>query len=51
MYAYTDQSELAPKKIRGRLMSIQQFAIALGTCISYWIDYAFMNVSGSTGWR
>ncbi|KAI8091633.1 general substrate transporter [Thamnidium elegans] len=45
------QSEIAPKKIRGRLMSIQQFAIALGTCISYWVDYAFVNVPGSTGWR
>lgn len=48
---YTDQSELAPKNIRGRLMSIQQFAITLGTCISYWVDYAFVNVPGSTGWR
>ncbi|KAG2208893.1 hypothetical protein INT47_011033, partial [Mucor saturninus] len=45
------QSELAPKNIRGRLMSIQQFAITLGTCISYWVDYAFVNVPGSTGWR
>ncbi|CAO3606715.1 unnamed protein product [Mucor hiemalis] len=45
------QSEIAPKNMRGRLMSIQQFAITLGTCISYWLDYAFVNVPGSTGWR
>ncbi|KAL7318466.1 hypothetical protein PS15m_001707 [Mucor circinelloides] len=37
--------------MRGRLMSIQQFAITLGTAISYWIDYAFVNVPGSVGWR
>lgn len=46
-----DQSEIAPKDMRGRLMSIQQFAITLGTAISYWIDYAFVNVPGSVGWR
>ncbi|CAO0802900.1 unnamed protein product [Mucor circinelloides] len=45
------QSEIAPKDMRGRLMSIQQFAITLGTAISYWIDYAFVNVPGSVGWR
>jgi hypothetical protein len=32
-------------------MSIQQFAITLGTCCSYWLDYAFVDVPGSTGWR
>jgi MFS family permease len=32
-------------------MSIQQFAITLGTAISYWLDYAFVNVPGSMGWR
>ncbi|KAI8989445.1 hypothetical protein BDB01DRAFT_848617 [Pilobolus umbonatus] len=46
-----DQSELAPKHMRGRLISIQQFAIALGICLSYWLDYLFVNVNGSTGWR
>jgi MFS family permease len=32
-------------------MSIQQFAITLGTAISYWVDYAFANIQGSMGWR
>lgn len=32
-------------------MSIQQFAITLGTAISYWFDYAFVSTPGSTGWR
>lgn len=45
------QSELAPKTMRGRLISIQQFAISLGICLSYWLDYLFVNVGGSSGWR
>ncbi|OBZ91196.1 High-affinity glucose transporter [Choanephora cucurbitarum] len=45
------QSEIAPKNMRGRLMSIQQFAITLGTAFSYWMAYAFVDVPGSTGWR
>ncbi|KAG1323391.1 hypothetical protein G6F62_009685 [Rhizopus arrhizus] len=46
-----DQSEIAPKNMRGRLMSIQQFALTCGMALSYWIDYKFVDVSGSTGWR
>ncbi|EIE87557.1 hypothetical protein RO3G_12268 [Rhizopus delemar RA 99-880] len=45
-----DQSEIAPKNMRGRLMSIQQFALTGGMALSYWIDYKFVDVSGSTGW-
>jgi hypothetical protein len=37
--------------MRGRLMSIQQFALTCGMALSYWIDYKFVDVSGSTGWR
>ncbi|KAI8098349.1 general substrate transporter [Gilbertella persicaria] len=37
--------------MRGRLMSIQQFAITLGTAVSYWLSYAFVDASESTGWR
>lgn len=48
---FLDQSEIAPKNMRGRLMSIQQFTMTLGIAVAYWIDYAFMDVDGSTGWR
>lgn len=51
IYYYVDQSEIAPKAMRGRLMSTQQFAITFGTAMSYWFDYAFVSLSGSTGWR
>ncbi|KAK9311888.1 general substrate transporter, partial [Lipomyces starkeyi] len=33
------QSEIAPRKIRGRLVSFQQFAIALGMVIQYFIQF------------
>ncbi|EIE91595.1 hypothetical protein RO3G_16306 [Rhizopus delemar RA 99-880] len=46
-----DQSEIVPKNMRGRLMSIQQFTTTLGIAASYWVDYAFANVDGSMGWR
>ncbi|KAG1504870.1 hypothetical protein G6F46_000686 [Rhizopus delemar] len=45
------QSEIVPKNMRGRLMSIQQFTTTLGIAASYWVDYAFANVDGSMGWR
>lgn len=32
-------------------MSTQQFTITLGTAMSYWFDYAFVNLSGSISWR
>lgn len=48
---FLDQSEIAPKNMRGRLMSIQQFTMTLGIAVAYWIDYAFMDVNESTGWR
>lgn len=33
------QSEIATKKIRGRLVSLQQWAITIGIAISFWINY------------
>ncbi|KAI9277598.1 general substrate transporter [Sporodiniella umbellata] len=57
------QSEMAPKNVRGRLMSLQQFTTTLGIATSYWMDYVFVNMdksseddqsidtAGSTGWR
>ncbi|KAK9319781.1 general substrate transporter [Lipomyces orientalis] len=35
------QSEIAPRKIRGRLVSLQHFAIGLGIVIQYFIQYGF----------
>ena len=33
------QSERATKKIRGRLVSLQQWAITIGIAVSFWINY------------
>ena len=34
------QSEIATKQIRGRLVSLQQWAITIGIAISFWINYS-----------
>ncbi|KAI9488235.1 general substrate transporter [Zychaea mexicana] len=47
----SDQSEIAPKNMRGRLVSVQQFAIATGICVSYWMGYAFIGIDSSLSWR
>lgn len=41
-------SEIAPAKIRGKLVSINQVALTSGIVISYLVDYAF---AGSENWR
>jgi SP family galactose:H+ symporter-like MFS transporter len=41
-------SEIAPVKIRGKLVSVNQVAITSGIVISYCVDYAF---AGSGSWR
>ncbi|KAI9319200.1 general substrate transporter, partial [Dichotomocladium elegans] len=46
-----DQSEIAPKEMRGRIVSIQQFAITLGICAAYWVDYGVLDLKGSSSWR
>ncbi|CAF0986635.1 unnamed protein product [Didymodactylos carnosus] len=33
------QSEIAPKEIRGRLVSLQQWLITIGIAVSFWINY------------
>lgn len=33
------QSEISTKEIRGRLVSLQQFAITIGIAISFWTNY------------
>ena len=41
-------SEIAPVKIRGKLVSVNQVALTSGIVISYLVDYAF---AGSGSWR
>ncbi|KAL0087054.1 general substrate transporter [Phycomyces blakesleeanus] len=45
------QSEIAPKEMRGRLVSTIQLSIGLGMGLAYWIDYAGLKVQGSMSWR
>lgn len=37
------QSEIATKEIRGRLVSLQQWAITIGIAVSFWINYGRRN--------
>ncbi|WP_206305448.1 sugar porter family MFS transporter [Actinacidiphila soli] len=41
-------AEMAPKSVRGRLVSLQQLMITVGIFVSYLVGYAF---SASGGWR
>ncbi|KAI9273031.1 general substrate transporter [Phascolomyces articulosus] len=46
------QSELAPKEIRGRLISLQQFMITVGLMISFWAGAGTnINQTGQATWR
>lgn len=38
------QSEIAPREIRGRVVSLQQWAITWGILIQYFIQYGASNV-------
>lgn len=40
------QSEIAPKEIRGRVVSLQQWAITWGILIQYFIQYGAAQVGG-----
>ncbi|KAF2398451.1 high affinity glucose transporter [Trichodelitschia bisporula] len=40
------QSEIAPKEIRGRVVSLQQWAITWGILIQFYIQYGASNVDG-----
>lgn len=42
------QSEIAPKEIRGRIVSLQQWAITWGILIQYFIQYGASFVDGGT---
>ncbi|KAJ2723134.1 hypothetical protein GGI07_002837 [Coemansia sp. Benny D115] len=45
------QSEIAPSHIRGRLVSLQQWAITWGLLISFWIDYGCHFIDSDASWR
>lgn len=40
------QAEIAPKEIRGRVVSLQQWAITWGILIQYFIQYGASNIGG-----
>ncbi|KAL3427742.1 glucose transporter [Phlyctema vagabunda] len=40
------QSEIAPKEIRGRVVSLQQWAITWGILIQFFIQYGASNIGG-----
>ena len=43
------QAEIAPKEIRGRVVSLQQWAITWGILIQYFIQYGASFVDGGVG--
>ncbi|KAK9312231.1 general substrate transporter [Lipomyces starkeyi] len=45
------QSEIAPHKIRGRIVSLQHCAIALGTMIQYFIQYGCSFLDSQAAFR
>ncbi|KAI9264360.1 general substrate transporter [Phascolomyces articulosus] len=45
------QSELAPKEIRGRLISLQQFMITAGLMVSFWCGAGTQYIEGQASWR
>ncbi|KAJ1818203.1 hypothetical protein LPJ60_004441 [Coemansia sp. RSA 2675] len=45
------QSEIAPPHIRGRLVSLQQWAITWGILVAFWIDYGCHFIKSDASWR
>ncbi|GAB5593454.1 high affinity glucose transporter [Umbelopsis nana] len=45
------QSEIAPKEIRGRLISMQQWAVTWGIMISFWINYGTNYINSNNSWQ
>ncbi|KAI8977926.1 general substrate transporter [Pilobolus umbonatus] len=44
-------SELAPKEIRGRLISLQQLMITIGIMIAFWVGAGTQHIDGQASWR
>ncbi|SAM01745.1 hypothetical protein [Absidia glauca] len=45
------QSEIAPRAIRGSLVSLQQLAVTFGILISFFINYGTQNIPSEAQWR
>ncbi|KAJ1959632.1 hypothetical protein GGI12_004240 [Dipsacomyces acuminosporus] len=45
------QSEVAAPEVRGRLVSLQQWAITWGIMIAFWIDYGCGFIESHASWR
>ncbi|KAI8880290.1 general substrate transporter [Backusella circina FSU 941] len=45
------QSELSPKEIRGRLISLQQLMITIGIMVAFWVGAGTQYIEGSASWR
>ncbi|CAG8606386.1 5868_t:CDS:10 [Funneliformis caledonium] len=45
------QSEISPKEMRGRLVTLQQWSISIGIAISFWIDYFAEKIDSPVQWR
>ncbi|KAK9344088.1 general substrate transporter [Lipomyces starkeyi] len=45
------QSEIAPRKIRGRIVSLQQFAITWGIMVQYFIEYGCSFLDSTASFR
>ncbi|OBT39592.1 hypothetical protein VE00_10554 [Pseudogymnoascus sp. WSF 3629] len=45
------QSEIAPREIRGRIISVQQCFINFGILIAFWIQFGTSYIQGSAAWR
>ncbi|KAJ1839614.1 hypothetical protein LPJ57_010795, partial [Coemansia sp. RSA 486] len=45
------QSEISPAQIRGRLVSLQQWAITWGMLVAFWVDYGCSFIESNASWR
>lgn len=45
------QSEISPREIRGRIISVQQCFINFGILIAFWIQYGSSHIDGQAAWR
>jgi MFS family permease len=46
-----DQSKIAPREIRGRIISFQQCFINLGILVAFWIQCGSRFIDGQAAWR
>ncbi|CEG65537.1 hypothetical protein RMATCC62417_02306 [Rhizopus microsporus] len=45
------QSEISPKEIRGRIVSVQQWSITWGIMIAFWIQYGCQYIDSTAAFR